>query len=1152
MKKFLIGIVVVVVLVGGALLIAPSFIDWNKERDQITQLAKDYTGREVKITGDISATILPSPRVAISGLEIASIDGTQQPYLARIKEVEIIIALAPLFSGVVKVESIFIEGPDIALEQLPDGRNNWSFESTDTEPAAPAEKETSSGGFGQFELSLQNIVLRNGRIAFRDRGGEIDEAVENIQFSASVASLKGPYTLAGDLTARELGIGYDIKVGRVDGSGKLPLRLGLALKDVADTKLSFVGQLDLTAPAPAANGALNAQVDNLASLLAKFQSVSASTPGLAKPLKLEAKVAGDQSRLNLTDLRLELGNAKADGSILALLGTPLEVTTELELRGLNLDELMAPSEAAKPADAAKPIKSADQPFWPALPNDIIVDAKIKANGITYRKALIRQTKLEARLADGRLDISRLSALLPGGSDVNVAAILSPPDTDPRLKGRFEMASGNLRGLMGWLGSDVQTPSGRLANFTATMDFEGQENLLQAKKINLRLDGSSLTGSASYRLQGRPSFGINLLANRINLDGYLPLSFGGEEPQASSQNPSAQGGGLDLSALNGFDADIKVALKQLTYQRKTMKGLRFDAQLFNGNLTLRDVGIKNIGGGGLNVVGKAGNFGGAPNADLNIEAKAGNLSTVASFLGLDLGVPASRLTKFSLEMALKGDAGQFQSSGRVSLAGSKLSFDGRVKDLTASPNGQVKFDFSHPSLTKFSKNFGLGVKPKKDSPLSLDGLIKGGANLVSLDLKAGLASAKIGVDGTMSDLLTAPSFKLNLTAAGGDMQRVMQGFGLSYQPIRKGKHILKLKAVAVGSPDKLTISNLDAMLGQTTVQGNLQADLSRAKPYAKADLKLGGLVVDEFLAKSARTAKGGRTKRTEARWSRNVVDFSGLKTFDADAELSAAFIHFEPYRLKAPKLTLKVKDGVLSFSPLTAGLFDGQVNASGSLNANTGNKGAVEFALSNIQLKPAIKTISGITRISGSAESAGKLTTTGRSEWEFVRNLAGNVSMRAWDGAIEKLDLKRARNAFENMNNPAVVLQEITAAVGHGRTRFLEIKGDWLVKRGVATTDGIASNFEIAYGDSRGNLDFPRWQMNMVNDLRFSNDQEKPDIVIVMKGPLDNPKSSVKTDVLKNLLGGLLGGSATKTEETITKPVEQLKDALGSLFGKKKQ
>ena len=72
MKKIVIALVVPVVLLVGAVLVGPSFIDWNSYKGQIVAAIRDNTGRDASIDGNVAFSILPKPALSITGLRIAN------------------------------------------------------------------------------------------------------------------------------------------------------------------------------------------------------------------------------------------------------------------------------------------------------------------------------------------------------------------------------------------------------------------------------------------------------------------------------------------------------------------------------------------------------------------------------------------------------------------------------------------------------------------------------------------------------------------------------------------------------------------------------------------------------------------------------------------------------------------------------------------------------------------------------------------------------------------------------------------------------------------------------------------------------------------------------------------------------------------------
>ena len=134
MKKVLIGFGVLLVLIIVALLIGPSFYDWNQHKQLIAEEARKATGRDLVIDGDISASILPMPTISVAGIHFANVQGGSAPDMATLEALKVRVALFPLIQGNVQIQEITLVKPVILLEKLPDGHGNWEI----TPPAAPA------------------------------------------------------------------------------------------------------------------------------------------------------------------------------------------------------------------------------------------------------------------------------------------------------------------------------------------------------------------------------------------------------------------------------------------------------------------------------------------------------------------------------------------------------------------------------------------------------------------------------------------------------------------------------------------------------------------------------------------------------------------------------------------------------------------------------------------------------------------------------------------------------------------------------------------------------------------------------------------------------------------------------------------------------
>ena len=80
-----IGLVVVLV---AAVLVVPSFIDWNQYKDEIARRAELLTGRELVIGGNVEIALLPAPALVARDVRLANIEGGTAADMVRIAFLE--------------------------------------------------------------------------------------------------------------------------------------------------------------------------------------------------------------------------------------------------------------------------------------------------------------------------------------------------------------------------------------------------------------------------------------------------------------------------------------------------------------------------------------------------------------------------------------------------------------------------------------------------------------------------------------------------------------------------------------------------------------------------------------------------------------------------------------------------------------------------------------------------------------------------------------------------------------------------------------------------------------------------------------------------------------------------------------------------------
>ncbi|MCB2100016.1 MAG: AsmA family protein, partial [Rhodobacterales bacterium] len=554
MKKVLVGVLVLVVLLAGGLLVAPSFVDWNAYRGEIAEQAKAHTGRTMDIGGDISLSLLPTPGLTVDDVRLANAPGAQAADFVRLKSLRVQVALAPLIRGEVQVTQIRLIDPVIELEMMADGRPNWELTPPEAaaEPTPSAPSDGAAGGEPSGaapDVRLDSFVIENGVLVYRDAAAGTEERVEALNARIRAASLAGPFESAGSLIVRGLPLDYELSVGKLVEGRTLPASVALSTEPGKVSLRADGAVLDLEGQ-PRFKGKIKAEGRDLAAILGLAAGAETLPGFLGQAFSLEADAEAGAAGGSVKGLDLSLGETRATGSLEARLGDAMALTAQLDVNKVDLDAwmAMAPAKAgeAQPKAVATGGTGGDAkvtlPLLPrkdgagaagfSLPTNLEGSVRAAIGAVTYRGGVIGQVKADATLAGGEVTLSQFSAQMPGGSDVALFGFLSTPQGQPRFEGNLEARVGDLRGVLSWL--DIpppELPADRLrrVNLKTALTATGEQ--VQATDLSLAFDSSRLTGGVVVALRARPSFGADLTLDKINLDGYL-------KPPA----PAAGGGG----------------------------------------------------------------------------------------------------------------------------------------------------------------------------------------------------------------------------------------------------------------------------------------------------------------------------------------------------------------------------------------------------------------------------------------------------------------------------------------------------------------------------------------------------------------------------------------------------------------------------------
>lgn len=629
MKKFLFVFAAVLVLLVGAALVAPSFIDWTRYRDPIAAEIERAAGRKVVIAGTVEASLLPTPRLLLNDARLGNLPGAATPEMARLRSLEARIALLPLLSGRVVVESFVLREPVVTLEVLADGRRNWVFDTDNA--SAQAGRWDDEPLVAPESVQLQNAAIVNGTVIYRNARSGGEERFEGVNARVVADSLAGPLRAAGEARVGGKPVRFTVAAGHFDYRSTAATPLNITLDLMAPTgnvlrgALAFNGTAQL-APALKLTGKAKIGGADLAAALSSF-GPTGDLPGLfAQPFNVEGALTASSERAEAAGLVVSLGDVRSQGSGNAVFVGPSDGKPQFELSlvfgYIDLDawlDMPPLGGDAKKTDGF------------ALPDNFRLSLETSAEAINYRKGLFRQVKASAALERGAVTLRQLNLQAPGGTDASFNGRFTAEANMPaRFDGRVDLASDDFRSLLGWGGIDAKTlPPGRLNKLTATGHLGLGVETLELSDLDLRFDSTKLTGGIVTALRARPAFGANLVVDQFNLDAYVPDGSTASFPLTP-----------DMAA--SFDANLLLRAGQFTWRQVPLRDLAFDGTLDNGNLALRKLAA-GVGTGT-----------GAPGVNEGSFSLSGDVKAIATKPALALDVTAEA----------KDPAGLYRLAGAV--------------------------------------------------------------------------------------------------------------------------------------------------------------------------------------------------------------------------------------------------------------------------------------------------------------------------------------------------------------------------------------------------------------------------------------------------------------------------------------------------------
>jgi len=462
MRLIKILLVTVVVIIAIAVAI-PFFLEPNDFKKEISSAVEDATGRKLEIVGDLDISIFPWLGLKTGKLSLGNRQGFEGDSFATIESAQIRVKLIPLLSSKVEMDSLQLNGLDLNLQQLKNGKNNWSDLAKQSRKKTTTETDSSNTP-KLAALAIGGIVIKDAKLRYRDAITHQDISLTQFNLQTGPLELGAPIDveLSTQLSAKQPGItgsisintefkanpfegtyqlnnsqivadlkGKSLPAGMLKGTlnasiaaNLITQKLELSSLKINSDPLSISGNMNISkmfSANPKLAGKLKVAAFSPKKL---FNKLNIKLPSMADTNTLsqasfDTHIGGSIQNIKLNKLKLILDDSLIEGNISLLNKNRKSINYNLVLDQIDLDRYLPPSE--KKTASFSLISHAIANLKPSdlFPVDLLrsfdMSGDIKAGQLIMNRLKIENIDVKINQISGLLKIEPIKGLAYNGN-----------------------------------------------------------------------------------------------------------------------------------------------------------------------------------------------------------------------------------------------------------------------------------------------------------------------------------------------------------------------------------------------------------------------------------------------------------------------------------------------------------------------------------------------------------------------------------------------------------------------------------------------------------------------------------------------------------------------------------------------------------------
>ena len=438
---YLVGAIVALAVI--AIVAVTLFVDANEYRDEISQMVKKETGRELQIKGNLNYSLFPWIGLSIGETTLGNAAGFGDQPFAHFSQIDLKVKLLPLLSRKIEMDTVSVDGMQLNLMRNSKGQTNWDDLVKPAKEKQKEEHKTEHEGMGLAGLAVSGIKISNARLSWDDKQQNQKYVVDKIHLNTDTISSDKPMHLdmGFELVDQKSNKTWPFSLSTIVtlDLGKQLAKLDKLKLQLADLKLQGAVQATGIQSAPKIQGNLASNEfvprDLMASLgIAVPETTDKSVLGKAK---LDMGFTANPQSANLEKLTVLLDDSRIDGQLAVTNFAKPAIRFQLKLDDIDVDRYLPP-----PSGESKP-QATPGAATAGIPSDLIRGLNLKGDvSIGKLKAAnlkSEQIKISVNAQNGLLRVYPAQAKLYGGSyngDVSINARGSQPvlSMDEKLEG----------------------------------------------------------------------------------------------------------------------------------------------------------------------------------------------------------------------------------------------------------------------------------------------------------------------------------------------------------------------------------------------------------------------------------------------------------------------------------------------------------------------------------------------------------------------------------------------------------------------------------------------------------------------------------------------------------------------------------------------